>query len=428
MKCASGIHTALYRASGGRIGSGMQGMPVLLLTTTGRRSGKSRTTPLLYVRDGDAFAVVASNGGSDYTPGWWLNDYGDILPSSYFKGQGTSTLDDGNFRPIVTAAQNGDLGAAYDFQGNVASWSGLPASPNWLTLVVTKGTNNYCISAHRLSGCVGSIGYHDTMNGNPFGAVMIESMQTFSHEIMEAMSDPILPSGLPGEGTGWHAQNGYFSTNEFADECENIGDTYSWLTVDPIYRMAQVYTPATSCRLTIPEQHAPMAATFEYGRNGAQPLNLFYVSPDGHVRMLSWTYPGQPLSSGPTDYGQPSPTVKAVGKPAAVFDLYAGGEYVFVKGSDRAVWMRNNDTWTSLGGEIYGDPAAVAWNWGGYDWVHVAALGLDDRLYVQGVSYGTGYGWGQVPGSTLFSGSPTIVSRAPDTLDVFQTGEDGQMK
>ena len=73
MKCASGMHTALYRASGGRIASGFQGMPVLLLTTTGRRSGKSRTTPLLYVRDGDAFVVVASNGGSDYTPGWWLN-------------------------------------------------------------------------------------------------------------------------------------------------------------------------------------------------------------------------------------------------------------------------------------------------------------------------------------------------------------------
>jgi F420H(2)-dependent quinone reductase len=73
MKSASGMHTALYRASGGRIANGFQGMPVLLLTTTGRRSGKSRTTPLLYVRDGDAFAVVASNGGSDYTPAWWLN-------------------------------------------------------------------------------------------------------------------------------------------------------------------------------------------------------------------------------------------------------------------------------------------------------------------------------------------------------------------
>ena len=73
MKSASALHTALYRASGGRFGSGFQGMPVLLLTTTGRRSGKSRTTPLLYIRDGDAFAVVASNGGSDYTPAWWLN-------------------------------------------------------------------------------------------------------------------------------------------------------------------------------------------------------------------------------------------------------------------------------------------------------------------------------------------------------------------
>jgi deazaflavin-dependent oxidoreductase (nitroreductase family) len=73
MKSASGMHTALYRLSGGRIASGFQGMPVLLLTTTGRRSGKSRTNPLLYVRDGDAFVVVGSNGGSDYTPGWWLN-------------------------------------------------------------------------------------------------------------------------------------------------------------------------------------------------------------------------------------------------------------------------------------------------------------------------------------------------------------------
>ena len=48
-------------------------MPVLLLNTTGRKSGKPRTVPLLYVRDGDAFVVVASNGGSDYTPAWWLN-------------------------------------------------------------------------------------------------------------------------------------------------------------------------------------------------------------------------------------------------------------------------------------------------------------------------------------------------------------------
>ena len=73
MKTISGMHTSLYRASGGRIGGRMQGMPVLLLKTTGRRSGKPRATPLLYLRDGAAFVVVGSNGGSSYVPAWWLN-------------------------------------------------------------------------------------------------------------------------------------------------------------------------------------------------------------------------------------------------------------------------------------------------------------------------------------------------------------------
>jgi len=73
MKSVSQAHNVLYRATGGRFGSRLLGMPVLLLTTTGRRSGKSRTTPLLYVRDGDAVVVVASNGGSDFFPAWWLN-------------------------------------------------------------------------------------------------------------------------------------------------------------------------------------------------------------------------------------------------------------------------------------------------------------------------------------------------------------------
>ncbi|MHB8469172.1 MAG: nitroreductase family deazaflavin-dependent oxidoreductase [Gaiellaceae bacterium] len=73
MKTLSAAHTALYRASGGRSGGSIQGMPVLLLTTTGRKSGKRRVTPLLYVRDGCDIVVVASNGGSDSSPAWWLN-------------------------------------------------------------------------------------------------------------------------------------------------------------------------------------------------------------------------------------------------------------------------------------------------------------------------------------------------------------------
>jgi len=48
-------------------------MPVLLLTTTGRRSGKPRTTPLTFFRDGNDLVVIASNGGSDRAPDWWLN-------------------------------------------------------------------------------------------------------------------------------------------------------------------------------------------------------------------------------------------------------------------------------------------------------------------------------------------------------------------
>ena len=50
-----------------------RGADLLYLTTTGRKSGKARTTPLLYLDDGGRWLVVASNGGADWEPGWWLN-------------------------------------------------------------------------------------------------------------------------------------------------------------------------------------------------------------------------------------------------------------------------------------------------------------------------------------------------------------------
>jgi F420H(2)-dependent quinone reductase len=50
-----------------------QGGTLLYLTTTGRKSGRPRTVPLVYVRDGDDFVVAASNGGADWEPAWWLN-------------------------------------------------------------------------------------------------------------------------------------------------------------------------------------------------------------------------------------------------------------------------------------------------------------------------------------------------------------------
>jgi deazaflavin-dependent oxidoreductase (nitroreductase family) len=66
-------HRAVYRLTRGRLLDHVGGMPVLLLTTTGRRSGRLRTTPLTYFEDGDDLVVVASNGGEDSPPAWWLN-------------------------------------------------------------------------------------------------------------------------------------------------------------------------------------------------------------------------------------------------------------------------------------------------------------------------------------------------------------------
>jgi deazaflavin-dependent oxidoreductase (nitroreductase family) len=67
------VHSLLYRISNGRIGGTIVNSPVLLLTTTGRRSGKQRTVPLLYLPDGPNFVLVASNGGAVRHPNWWLN-------------------------------------------------------------------------------------------------------------------------------------------------------------------------------------------------------------------------------------------------------------------------------------------------------------------------------------------------------------------
>jgi deazaflavin-dependent oxidoreductase (nitroreductase family) len=73
VKAFSGLHNALYRATGGKIGSRFRGVPTALLTTTGRKSGKARTNPVLYLEDGDRKVLVASYGGDDRNPTWFLN-------------------------------------------------------------------------------------------------------------------------------------------------------------------------------------------------------------------------------------------------------------------------------------------------------------------------------------------------------------------
>lgn len=68
-----GAHTALYRLTGGRIGGKMGGLRILLLTTTGRRSGQPRTVPLVFFEDGERLVVIGSKGGTPTDPLWWEN-------------------------------------------------------------------------------------------------------------------------------------------------------------------------------------------------------------------------------------------------------------------------------------------------------------------------------------------------------------------
>jgi deazaflavin-dependent oxidoreductase (nitroreductase family) len=66
-------HVKRYRQTDGAEGHDWQGTTVLLLTTTGRRSGAKRTTPLIYGTHGDDCVVVASRGGAPEHPAWYLN-------------------------------------------------------------------------------------------------------------------------------------------------------------------------------------------------------------------------------------------------------------------------------------------------------------------------------------------------------------------
>lgn len=67
------LNVPLYRFSGGRIGGKIGKAPVLLLTTTGRKSGHKRTAPVVYLADGENAVVINTNAGNARVPAWSLN-------------------------------------------------------------------------------------------------------------------------------------------------------------------------------------------------------------------------------------------------------------------------------------------------------------------------------------------------------------------
>ena len=98
-----------FRANGGRVGGMFEGSPMILVTHTGHRSGRRITTPLVYTRDGDDVVIIASKGGADEHPLWYLNIQAD--PNVHVElGEDSwdataRVLEDGEERDRLYAAQ-----------------------------------------------------------------------------------------------------------------------------------------------------------------------------------------------------------------------------------------------------------------------------------------------------------------------------------
>ena len=94
----------VYRWSNGRFGGKMRDLPVLILHTVGRKSGKARQSPLLYIQDGEDYVVVGSRGGSDAPPAWWLNL--QAMPEATIEIKGTK-------RPVSARSATAEETATY---------------------------------------------------------------------------------------------------------------------------------------------------------------------------------------------------------------------------------------------------------------------------------------------------------------------------
>ena len=73
LKATGKLNIPIYRLTGGQVFGSLDGNPILLLTTTGRKSGQQRTAPVIYMRDGERLVVIGSNAGNLRAPAWALN-------------------------------------------------------------------------------------------------------------------------------------------------------------------------------------------------------------------------------------------------------------------------------------------------------------------------------------------------------------------
>ncbi len=110
---------AEFRANGGKVGGPFEGAPLLLLHTTGARSGQPRVTPVMYQDIGDGVAVFASKGGAPTNPAWYHNLLANPRASAEI---GTGTVDvvareaDGAERDRIWEAQKRDYPGFADYE------------------------------------------------------------------------------------------------------------------------------------------------------------------------------------------------------------------------------------------------------------------------------------------------------------------------
>jgi F420H(2)-dependent quinone reductase len=81
------FHTVAYKASGGRLGGTAYGVPVALVESVGRKSGKRRTHPLLCREDGENLVIIASKGGVNKHPAWYLNLKAQPETNAWWRGK-----------------------------------------------------------------------------------------------------------------------------------------------------------------------------------------------------------------------------------------------------------------------------------------------------------------------------------------------------
>lgn len=100
-----------FRANAGKVGGQFTGMPMLLLTTIGAKSGEPRTSPLAYTRDGDHYVVIASKAGAPANPAW----FGNLVANPSV----TVEVDGERFEATAHVAQGDERQRLYDAQAAI---------------------------------------------------------------------------------------------------------------------------------------------------------------------------------------------------------------------------------------------------------------------------------------------------------------------